>query len=356
MDASGPGGVAIVISGGRSLSSLTTGPNTGTITTGGSRSVVVTGAGWTANNLVGRYLNVTSGTGAGQILVIAQNTTDTIYLASPASPSIGNGAGFNIEDPNVVLNTAQANSTGIYVEGNTAGVSILDMKATNGSYPIVAINNPGRVSLTRVGTSGGTYGVLVQQCVYVNLNQVSAVSATYGFYLLHSVNLSVAARGWLASSCTSYGVYFANILCTGSALTGLWIRGSSTYGLLLQNTKLISISDFYVDSAARGVYSQYSELELIAASINNCTVAPFVLFHPTKLVLQTSLAGSGNTGWGLNASGVDNVVNIYNFTPTITGASGAVTVDGTNDVTWANLGSAGDYAYHVGTGCRISRR
>lgn len=350
------GGVTLTINGGRSLSTLATGSNTGTITTGGSRTVTVTGAGWTANDLVGRYLYITSGTGSGQILVIAQNTSDTISLTAPASPAIGNGAGFNIEDPNVIVNSAQSNGVGIYAEGNTAGFLINDVKVTSCTYQVAFINNPGSARLTRVVASGGTYGIFAQQCAYVAYNQCAALGSTYGFYLLHSINVSSGTRGWLASNCGSYGIVLINILCTGSSIVGIWIRGSSTYGLMVRNAVLISVSDLYIDSAATGLYSTYGSLELIAASINNCTVAPFELFHPSKLLLRTSLAGTGNTGWGLNASGVDNIVNLYDFTPTITGASGAVTVDGTNDVTWANLGSAGDYAFHVGTGCRISRR
>jgi hypothetical protein len=107
------------------------------------------------------------------------------------------------------------------------------------------------------------------------------------------------------------------------------------------------------DGCESGVWSSRASIEIQNGEIKNSTVDPFSL-HLAKIKLTGSLIGTGNTGWGLNASGSNNDVEISGFYPTITGSAGAVTVDGVNDETWANFIVVGDYAMDENTGARVN--
>jgi allophanate hydrolase subunit 2 len=109
------------------------------------------------------------------------------------------------------------------------------------------------------------------------------------------------------------------------------------------------------DGCQYGVTMIRANIRLRYAEIKNSTVRPFSL-DMSSLALAGSLIGTGNTGHGLNASGVGNTVKIEGFTPTITGASGDATVDGTTALTWAtDFPASGDFAADVASGARIYR-
>jgi hypothetical protein len=109
----GPGSAAssaqLVVKGTMGLATLTTGPNSGTFTSGSAGTTgtvtwgtaTLTGAGWTVNNLRGKWVRLPV---SGQALVVHSNTTDTITVcgAFSGSPS---GAAFEIIEPTTNVNT-----------------------------------------------------------------------------------------------------------------------------------------------------------------------------------------------------------------------------------------------------------
>jgi len=105
-DVSGPGG--ILIDGVLTTSTLASGPATGTATSGtaGSGStfgtLVLTGAGWTANDLTGRFITTASPTNAQ--FVVSSNTVDTITVVGPWGAPTASTT-FTIQDPATVFNS-----------------------------------------------------------------------------------------------------------------------------------------------------------------------------------------------------------------------------------------------------------
>jgi hypothetical protein len=114
----------------------------------------------------------------------------------------------------------------------------------------------------------------------------------------------------------------------------------------------------FVFDCNRAIWSLRSSITIYAdCAFDTLAVAPFVLDKTTIRHDAGLISGSGNAGWGLNLNGPGNIVHLISATaPTISGASGEVTVDGVTDVTWAALASPGDYALDAVTGARVYRQ
>jgi hypothetical protein len=349
------------ITGTRQTSTPATGLSSGTATGGGTRLLTLTGAGWTADDLVGRYLNITSGTGAGQILLIAKNDADNIWLADPGSPSPAAGSVFTIEDLATNINTESARATacGFYDVGiefyqNYGWIEVRDVKITAATTFGYQGDSNQHASVRRVVVDGSYYGLYEQYTMSTYFTQIGALNAGYtGITLYDIMDAAPYTRGWLTKDCW-YGVYFQ--LCGGPRHTGIYIRNCSGPGLnILQCPAGPKFYNTLIDVASTGISTQASLFGLSGTEINNCTVGCFYLFM-VHMYVESSLIGTGNAGWGLYAVGTGNTVQITGFNPTISGSSGEVTVNGTTDVTWISLVSAGDYALDMATGARVNRQ
>jgi hypothetical protein len=351
------------ITGTRQTSTPATGPSSGTATGGGTRLLTLTGAGWTVDDLVGRYLNITSGTGAGQILLIAENDADNIWLADPGSPSPAAGSVFTIEDlaTNIDTESARATACGFYDVGiefyqNYGWVEVRDVKITAATTFGYQGDSNQHASVRRVVVDGSYYGFYEQYTISTYFTQIGALNAGYSGINVYDVyDAFPYSRGWLAKGCAYYGVYIQ--LSGGPRHTGIYVRNAAgSWGVtLLQCPAGPKLYNVLVDGASTGISSQASLFGLRITEIKNSTVGCFYLFM-TQLYIESSLVGTGNAGWGLYAVGTGNTVQITGFNPTISGSSGQVTVDGTTDVTWASLASVGSYALDMATGARVNRQ
>lgn len=349
------------IAGTRQTATPATGPSSGTATGGGTRTLTDSGATWTTDDLVGRFLNITSGPGAGQILLIAANDATNIYLADPCSPLPASGSVYTIQDLATVINVASPrvtatgvfSATGIYAFRNLGFIDLRDLKITAGTYGYAGQNNT-LSGLRRVVCQGVGYGVLEQNTTKISFNQVGAITCSVsGITLANLADAINAHRGWLAKSC---GVGIDIQHCIGSSLIGVYSRNSTSQGLQLTGIATGSrFSNTLIDTAAIGVQLRHATIDFDSTEVKNCSSTPFQLVD-SRLRFETALVGSGNTGWGLNVKGSGNVVELVGMDPTISGASGEVTVDGTTDFTWAALDTVNDYAVGTVTGARINRQ
>jgi hypothetical protein len=347
------------INGSRAAFVPATGSGSGTATSGTNRTITLTGAGWTVDDFVGKYLRITAGTGAGLILIIAKNTTDTITVAAKASPVLDGTSQFVIEDISVIINTAASSSSvpcAVSIQKNVGHIIyVWDIKVSGvtvntGFYAAYNHSSSFRRCVAQAtlafGFSCGVgWGTSLNNCAAIGASSV-------GFNSQGTTFCGYAAIGNLAKSCgegfdinESTASYFYN---------GNYARDCSSYGLWLENVGRIQVTDWIIDSCGTGIRSLFSKIDLRSSDISNCT-QPFSLKH-TGMIVSGYLTGTGNAGWGLNATGTDNVIEITGFNPTITGVSGEVTVDGTTDVTWASLASSGNYALDMATGARVNRQ
>jgi len=341
------------INGTRIVSTLAQGSNSGTATSGTTRSMTLTGAGWLADDLMGRLVEITAGTGSGQILMIAANDTDTVTFAGPVTaPDVTSV--FQIVESGTILNVATATAAGIHCESVWGRFGITDFKVTAATtFGLIAISCSGRLDFDRIVVDGQFFGFLGQECMRCSWDQIAALNcAGRGITLLASLSAANANTGWLASNCDT-GFWFES--CTSVVQTGAYSRDSTTYGAQIISTPLASLDDWIVDTAPTGIRSQTALLSMRRADISNCSIEPFDLFS-TFLLIQNSLSGTGNTGFGIDVEGAGNTVEIL-ITPTLTGASGDATVDGTAVLTWAtNFAVSRDSALDIATGARIVRR
>ncbi len=119
------------------------GTNNGTASSGGATTLVDTGIGWTIDAYIGYYVEITSGLGIGQVRLITGNTTDTLTVATwttnPDSTSVYQiyknteltdaGAGLTI-DANIDMYIGIVSGTGAgqirKITDNTATVVTVD--------------------------------------------------------------------------------------------------------------------------------------------------------------------------------------------------------------------------------------
>ncbi len=327
------------------------GPNQGTATAGTDRTLTLTGAGWTVDDLAGHYVNFISGTGAGQWVKIAANTTDTITFAGllvtpPSSDSI-----FDVTEEKVSITHYNTGCIGL-ISNSGFAIEISDVKLSASSYGIAALETSG-ISINRCSSSGGFIGFYAYKCLVVNWNQISAINSTaIGVFVSHSLSAADADKGWFVSGCPT-GIQIDS--CNGNALTGVYIKNATTSSFVLTRCSF-TLSRLLSDGGGYGIniYDGHLYIQHGTTDISNSTISPFILEFAT-LEIREDLTGTGNSGWGMNADGRDNFVALIT-TPTITGVLGEVTVDGINDITWSNLDLSGNSAQYLGTNSHIAHK
>ena len=346
----------LIIQGTRQTAVLATGPSSGTATSGGSRTLTLTGAGWTADDLVGRYVRVTSGAGSGQILLVAENTTDTITFSRNTAPSFAAGSVFVVEDLATVVTSPVAGSTvGIYVYRCTGGrVAVVDFAVASSAPFAFVTSSTMRMAFTRCVArfvAGGNYGFSYGSTYFMGPSNNGAIGA-FNTGCSYQGCVYMTDSGFLAVGC-ALGMSLSYAVSWFAVTSGSYFRNCGT-GLVAQMANPW-LTRCVFDTCGMPLDLRHSLAFLENTVIDNCTgrTTAFLLSH---VQFVTALSGSGNAGFGLNAKGSGNVIELAGFTPTISGASGEVTVDGINDVTWDDLAAPGDYAADEVTGARINRQ
>jgi len=343
----------LTIAGTRQLATPATGPNSGTATSGGARSLTLTGAGWTVNDLRGRFVSVTAGSGAGQILPVMSNTTDTITFASYPTPAFDATSVFTIEDVATIVNTKPTGRFDYVSIAETSSVYLKDLKAViSGAVAAFGVLDSGLIFYERcvaVGTGSG-YAFIAGQTLSASYGYCFAMDCAVGFQaqvcpLFQSYFCGVVNCDYPFSGFRGVGWFYVLDCSATGGVSGLYVYGVADvgiYGLLLDGCQI-------------GVAGYGSTGECFELAINNTTVRTFTLDN-CRITMGGSLVGVGNAGFGLRLDGGSNVVSLAGFTPTLTGTLGDATVDGVGAVTWAELANVGDYAIDEATGSRINRR
>jgi hypothetical protein len=345
------------ISGTRDLSTLATGPNTGTATSGTGRTLTLTGASWTVDDLVGRFLRITAGSAAGRIAIIAANTTDTITLASVSTVMSGTSV-FEIVEPTTKITSPDVpSSAGIAIHNAIGSFMIQDIDISGCSFGITSLMQQNSLAqVRRITTHGGFYGMVFQDCGRVSATEIGILNSTsIGIAFIGTVTPANSNGGWLFKGCSGNQVLAFSATGWATIYYGTYIRDCTAVAVWTFNSQNLYLNNLVIDGCTTAIQGVNSWIEIQSGSISNCTVGPFGLFNCELYIDGTALAGIGNTGWGLDASGPNNFVTLAS-TPTITGSLGDVTVDGTADVTWVSLSTAGDYALAVTNGSHIVRR
>jgi hypothetical protein len=342
----------IKIQGTRNLATLATGPSTGTATSGGLRSLTLTGAGWTVNDLRGRYVNVTAGAGAGQILPVMKNTTDTITFAGNPAPALESSSVFSIEDVASIVNTVPTGRYACAFLGECAAAWVNDLKSVApGPFAGFAVSNSGRVFFVRCVALGGSIGfssnfstsTVWLQCFAANASSAGFGASSTGVaqpYFCGTVDCAIGFSG-------QYGLFWFGVF--DSTVIG------GTQGVYIEGAQVSWVYSTLLDGCQTGIEAYETHSIFNGVEINNVT-RTFRLDR-CWAYLTGGLSGTGNTGFGLNLAGGINTAQLeVGCVTTITGTLGEVTVDGSTDTTWAALALAGSYAVDVATSTRVNRR
>lgn len=347
----------VYLAGTRQLATPATGPSSGTATAGDSRTLTLTGAGWTADDLRGCYVNVTAGPSAGNIYLIAKNTSDTITFPAYMSPALGAGSVFTIEELATTLNAVPPPYTGIAnYQGNLGYNRIVDLKIVSPGGTVAGVfvsANPGSVSAQRiaalgcyVGFSHNSGGILWSESCY-------AEGSSYAGFSCQNVIMNAPYRS-LARNCANGFAYNnpGGWLYFGAGNGNLALNCGT--GLVVEGVQGI-VNRMICENCGYGVSLNRALLRAIGWSCDGATIQALWM-HQADISFDGWLSGSGNVGFGLNASGGSNLVELNGITPTLTGALGDATVDGLTPIPWADLNVSGDYAVDAATGARINRR
>jgi len=203
---------------------LLSGPTTGTFDSGtaGTASPAVFGtatkllAGWTVNDLRGRFIEITGGTGSGQVKVIQSNTVDTITIAGTFSPSPNGTSTFALRDSGTNI------TSGVVVPASINGAAGV---TPNG---FLITSNTGDAT-----ASGTSLSVGVSQCKFTNVGiGVTATGATK--LLLRRNQFMVTAGGVFLTKNASINLD-TNALMLAAAQIGLTVGSDVSSTFVTQN-------------------------------------------------------------------------------------------------------------------------
>jgi hypothetical protein len=356
------------IVGTRELFTPATGPSSGqgTYSGGGGDSgkVLMTGAGWTPNDLVGKFLVVTAGSGAGYVVPIWKNTTDTIFVSY--NLWFDATSEFRIEDLATRITSMGPDFSACYFQGNDVPdfLTVENLKVTDlpGSYPFAFYDweaQSGVYFLTCCAQRGtgalyGGFAFSGGRSAFCEVIDGDASGYGIGFYTTDAATGYYS--GMLALRCvTGFAAYgggvisievFYGIDCgEGLHVEDVKHFDSGSWGLILQGCDL-------------GVSVINSLFSFAHVGISDCTVKTFDLSFATLIRRAGWFYGTGNAGYGLNLQGVGNVfldAATYGAV-TIAGASGELMVDGVTPVAWVDLWTPGGYYVDPISGARAVRK
>jgi hypothetical protein len=340
------------------------GGGTKTATGSSVSSLVVAGAGWVANAYAGYMVKVLTGAAAGQVRMVQLNTADTITPMKNFSVDPGVGATFDIVRPATTITAASSLSLQVFRNGcqidfsslsftNKAWLYLLanrnyiyvracvfDTTATNA---ILVGSSPGpfALNMNALDDSGAASTAVVAGVGLTNTGKLFANSSQIAGMQCVARSIIDIQNSMLASGGLSFGSAFLagiraeNISLQGSIDSFMLLDSASGYavtyvtnpsgvGLLLRGCPLVSLGDVSI-----GACSSHG-VEVVGSFL--------------KLSMSGATTGTGNAGAGVYAHS-GSVVHIKDGTPpTITGAVGDFSTDGTTAATtWAAVDGGTPY-------------
>lgn len=330
--AGGSASIGLTINGAWSAVVPTTGVASGTAGSGSGATGInkPTGAAnWTASNLVGKFVKLTGGGGAGSdpvnqpvVRPIKSNTTSRLNIDT--ATGVDETTTFEIVTPGSTI-TDEGEDVCFYLQRNTVPVTIRGVKFSNPSALDHLVESIGNASLTLDG------------CLFdFQTSSNSVYSYRDEEVLLSNIVISGDADVQVISS---------SRYVEGRALLAIDGAGPVRFDKCLSGKMQIT-ADSNTGSAFRATAMQYLEVE---ASCADCGATPIYLesISYCEAVGTNKLVGTGNTGYGVQIEKSGR----YTLTgSTITGGTGDVYFM-SHAVTWSNLagGTYGIAEEHAGS-------
>jgi len=338
----------------------TTGPATGTASSGSVNTLTLTGAGWTADDFVGKFCRIISGQGAGQHFIIATNTTDTLTFAARMSPAPNNTSVFEITEPTTrLISNDSYFYSGFHHGGCIGSFRVEDFHVEGPSYGVTQVWSNSILTLHRVTTKNCYYGFIGQESQKAAWNQIGSLGSYYhgiGYLAMAFAGNVSYDKGWLAINAgAGYdGVWVSN--CKVAGCQGIYVKGCGNNGLGIWGGSDANFWYVTADNNVDGAWVSGSKAILNYFSASNNTKRGVATDYGGRIDLSGTIAGTGNGEWGANAgTGIDGLITLTSL-PTLTGTLGDATVDGTAALTWAtDFDEVNEYAYNIERGSRIVR-
>ncbi len=275
---------ALNITGTQTAFTVATGTNTGTVSsyvapTGGAHPLLNDATQtWTVNDLRGRYVTITSGSGNGEYHLITANTATQLSLAYQFTTAPTGASTYAIVTPGAVFTGNGATVEGIVGSGLLKLQDITIQPAVGIGLMVVAVQGP--LNTTRSRFIGTTTGILaptaststVRGASTWRANQTMAQGGTLNAVQLGSFTTFIATELFARCSGTCSGSGYTQPFFSHSVLTGT-IAGDFT-------TALVDI--------AGGTQGGGLGIWLDCGALTNTAI---------NLSAPTDLRSRGDTGW-----------------------------------------------------------
>lgn len=388
------GGINFV--GVRATSTLATGSATGTATSGtnGTASTMTGGTltdntqTWTVNDLRGRYLRITGGTGSGQIVPIVSNTSTVITVARTSWTAPSGTSTYIIEDSGVIINTcvgtlpspsqtteSSTAGAGIFISGNLGmRMQFADFKVSGGACQNgVEVSSSGSVVLQRVQVASGFTSASFKMSDFANAATMNVLDCTSTSTTVTShistfdnqVKSQISFSGFVGSGTTTVGLDLGTI--TVSAMTNVWLSGVSVgfdaYQYAMIDAANINITCTNASGIAAGFGAVFQTTSppllgynygattavVTALAVTTCGTGIWAYGAGVGIDIGTLSGAAGTTGIAINNGARVNYsrasMSLTAGTNEINLESGATTAAFTDLSTGTCLGSAmGSYA------------
>jgi hypothetical protein len=336
---------SMYINGTQGTATPATGPASGTATSGTNRSLTLTAAGWTTGDLEGKFIEITSGQGAGQHLIIADNDTDTIRTAGIFNPAPNGTSVFSITEPTTIFTSG---TSGVWNTACIGYLQVQDFHINGPSYGCVLYASESQLGLRRVTANGCVYGFIGQDSAKTAWSQIGALSSTslgIAFLTMKMAANGGYEKGWFVDG-GSDGLSIT--ACQVCGVEGVWIKNASNNGLYATDS-FPWFNYLTVESCYDGVWISRASAVIQRVEVSGCTRHGISSDYGGRIDIRYTVTGSGNGGWGVHAGlGVGGIITLSSLsaTPTITGTNGDCTVDGTTALVWAtDFAAAEDYVH-----------
>lgn len=393
----------VVVEGTLSNSTLATGSATGTATAVAANSTSTfstltdSGANWTTNDLQGRFLVITGGTGTGQSRVIASNTATAITIAGTWTSTLPvAGSVYAIQDSvsdiatcgipppvpgQVPVSTA---SYAIRVQGNAAGMAVILRNLKVSAACNFAIYQADAalmiVTRTQITETAGTASHIAYGGPTQIDNIVSKYSSTSGSHItgggIVSFSFSPSQPGAITnpSAAAPCGGSIQNSLfvnglqaislrnCTGSQnLIGLQINNVNTTGISVSGTAINNFQGIQISctsntsAIAFGVFSSstgaYLTPDHVVVSGCNTTISAS---GPGTYIDTTNAVTSTGGVTGIKATN-GALVTLNGNGNTFTVSGDQILLDGSVTETITNISATSCKAGVAGWGTRVCK-
>ena len=319
------------IVGATGIANIAAGITSGTATSGSINTLTRTGAGWTVDNLEGKYLSITGGTGAGGVYLIKSNTSDTITTVAEMSLAADATSEFEIIDSKANITSNGGDSAGIYINKFYGNILIFGLNIEGVTTAILGQASE-NIEIDRCYMATNTDGLSLIDVNKVTIKQ-SYLSGSTGTAasLSNVMSVPTESRGIMITD-SSAGIVLGNTVFN---MDGLFINNTTNNALNISHSRLVSINNLAIDTAVTGLSVLNSFIQLDNADISNCSTKTFD-FSGTRAKFSTALTGTGNTGFGVLCNSPHSLVELNNFVPTITGTGGNASINGVDVISWGS--------------------